>query len=320
MKIKVSRIKPNPYRRIKTYPIDEDKVKRLETSIQETTFWDNLVARPHPKREGYFQLAYGHHRLMALENLGINTIDIPVRNIDNATMLRIMANENLEWNQCPAVINETVHAARDFLDRELKKYATWEEAKCPNKFIRALFTGTKGDFKHCKNHGVGQTTILKFLGKNWEGKRWMIQEALSLLDNKDDVDIEAVESLETMGKAREFHKAIKEHKIPKERHKKLAKKCKNKGDKKIGQRRIREIVREESDDPSIDLEKKFNEMKTASKHLREAVVAFQTFCNDLNVTTLKGMEVEAGWMELALCMRTIKDFVASMKESEDENE
>lgn len=95
-----------------------------------------------------------------------------------------MANENLEWNQSPAVINETVHAARDFLNAELAKHKTWEHA---NKSIRVIFS-SNSQFQQCKRDGVGQGTILKFLGGNW--KQWMVQEALAVMDD-DELDREA---------------------------------------------------------------------------------------------------------------------------------
>jgi hypothetical protein len=50
----------------------------------------------------------------------------------------------------------------NFLNAELAKYETWEQA---NKFIRVLFKSPEG-FTKIKKDGVGQTTILKFLGKN----------------------------------------------------------------------------------------------------------------------------------------------------------
>jgi hypothetical protein len=50
-------------------------------------------------------------------------------------MLKIMAEENLNWTTSPAVVNETVLAAKEFLDAELAKYETWETS---DKFIKGL--------------------------------------------------------------------------------------------------------------------------------------------------------------------------------------
>ncbi len=104
-----------------------------------------------------------------------------------------MAEENIEWNTNPAVINETVLAVKRFLDAELAKYDTLCQF---NKSIKLI--ETKSQFDKLKKTGVGQTTILKFLGKNW--KQWMVQEALDTIKDKS-IDREAVESLPTTGSA-----------------------------------------------------------------------------------------------------------------------
>ena len=125
MKVKVEDLKPNPYRNMEKYPIDREKTESLKISINETTFWDNILAR---KVDGEIQIAYGHHRLLALQELGIKEIDIPIKPIDNSNMIRIMANENMDqWGMNPSTTLETVRATRDYLDGELGKYESWEK-------------------------------------------------------------------------------------------------------------------------------------------------------------------------------------------------
>ena len=93
-------------------------------------------------------------------------------------MIKIMANENLEdWKASPAVYTETVMVAKEYLDGELAKCEGWESL---NKNIKTLFARSDG-FINAKRQGVGQTTLLKFLGKNW--KQWVIQDALNTLKN-----------------------------------------------------------------------------------------------------------------------------------------
>jgi ParB/RepB/Spo0J family partition protein len=182
MHVAVSLIDTNPYRHIDKYPINREKVEALKTSINQTGFWDNILLRPSGDR---YQLAYGHHRLTAIKELELDMVDVPVRELDDATMLRIMANENMdEWKASPAVINETVYAAKEFIDSELAKYETWEEAIKKADIFISLFCGQldkdgkeknpKALFGQAKGQGAGQTTILAFLGGNW--KQWMIQE------------------------------------------------------------------------------------------------------------------------------------------------
>ena len=210
MKVQIKNLEPNPYRDMENYPVDQFKIESLKNSIEQTGFWDNIVARHKPGAKGKFQLAYGHHRLITLKELEIVEIDIPVKELDDATMIQIMANENrVEYKTNTFVTLETAKAARDFLNAELAKYESWEE--CPNKFIKALFEGKKGDFLHAKK-GVGQTTILKFLGKQW--KQWEIQDALNVLESKD-IDRKAVEVFQVPKMADAFKLGIR--KINKER-------------------------------------------------------------------------------------------------------
>lgn len=83
-------------------------------------------------------------------------------------MIQMMANENLDLygKMTPAVLNETVLVAKEFLDRELAKYESWEEAVAADKFISGLFDNPipLDRFQQLKNKGVGRDTIQKFLG------------------------------------------------------------------------------------------------------------------------------------------------------------
>lgn len=226
MKVKVENLKPNPFRRIDKYPINREKVEALKTSINETDFWDNILAREismteygsNKVRFKYYEIAYGHHRLYALRELGVNEIDIPVKDLSDGKMIQIMANENLQdWQQSPAVINETVHAAKDYLDGELARCESWGDL---NKTIKILFD-TEHSFTQTKNHGVGQTTILKFLGGNW--KQWMIQEALEILKPDSKVDRKAFEKFPTLTQARVFKETAKTLSVPKQEQRRIAK-------------------------------------------------------------------------------------------------
>jgi hypothetical protein len=218
MVVQVSKIDSNPYRRIDKYPINREKVEALKCSINQTGFWDNILLRQNGER---FQLAYGHHRLTAIKELGIESVDVPVKVLDDATMLRVMANENMdEWKASPAVINETVLAAKEFIDAELAKYETWDTS---NIFIKGLFPNQKA-YETTKGMGAGQTTILAFLGGNW--KQWMIQEALETIksDREGKVDRKAAETLQSVEAAKHFKAAVKEYDIPYEDLKEIAEK------------------------------------------------------------------------------------------------
>ena len=109
-----------------------------------------------------------------------------------------MAEENLtQQNTSPTVINGTILSVKKFLDDELIKCEKWTTS---NKFIKGLFDSQRA-YETAKGMGVGQTTILKFLGGNW--KQWMVQEALSTLTDKN-IDRKAIETLPTLSQARTF--------------------------------------------------------------------------------------------------------------------
>lgn len=221
MKVSVDLIDSNPYRRLKTYPINREKVESLKTSIEQTGFWDNILLR---KSDGRYQLAYGHHRLIAIKELGMETIDVPVRPLDDATMLRIMANENMaEWSASPAVMTETVLSARDFIDDVFSQVDTWEQFR-GDKNISPNFPGmTEPVYRAIKSQGAGREAIMSFLGGNW--KKWMVQEALATITAIEGktLDKKAVESLPSMRAAKEFRHAVEEHEIPLKDQREIAK-------------------------------------------------------------------------------------------------
>ncbi len=109
-------IRPNPFRNIERYPINREKVEKLKESINRTDFWDNLVARIGA--DGKPEIAYGHHRMVALRELypDDHKVSLIVRDLDDAAMLHVMADENMkEWGADSAIEVETVRAVRDYL-------------------------------------------------------------------------------------------------------------------------------------------------------------------------------------------------------------
>ena len=107
---KIAEILPNPFRHIEHYPIQRQKVDALKESIETTGFWDNIVARP---TNGKAEIAYGHHRLAALREVfrPDDEVQLIVRSLDDATMLKIMARENMEeWGSSVVVEHETIRA------------------------------------------------------------------------------------------------------------------------------------------------------------------------------------------------------------------
>ena len=106
--IQLSKIRPNPFRQIDKYPICRDKVDALRRSFKKTGFWGNIVAR---ERNGFFEIAYGHHRLVALKEEKVAEVDLIIKKLTNDDMIRIMASENMTaWGTSAGVIQETIRS------------------------------------------------------------------------------------------------------------------------------------------------------------------------------------------------------------------
>jgi hypothetical protein len=161
---RIGDIRPNPFRNIGRYPINREKVEKLKESIGRTDFWDNLVARIGA--DGQPEIGYGHHRMVALRELFDDDykIGLIVRDLDDAAMLHVMADENMqEWASSGAVIIETVRAVRDYL-----------AVSAP---ARHLGHGAKPD---------GKDDITVFLG--WP--RGRVEDALSIINAEEAGEIE----------------------------------------------------------------------------------------------------------------------------------
>jgi len=207
MKVKLKNLKPNPFRNIKQYPIKEEKVKQLMTSIRETGFWENILCR---KRGDNVEIAYGHHRLEALRQVfgPDKEISVIVKDLDNETMIRVMANENDERYNCiPAVIDETVKSARDYLKEH-------------PEVARKVLSSEPSEVKRIR---IGAPIIAKFLGENWTITR--VEEALSRLNMIEDgiVSSEALYEFPTVASAMNFARAVKEGKVKLNKQETIAK-------------------------------------------------------------------------------------------------
>lgn len=90
--------------------------------------------------------------------------------------------ENMEqWGANNKIVIETVKVTKEYLDNELAKYETWEEVCANESIITNLVENAKGWVK-LRDQGVGQVTILKFLGGPW--KQFQIQDALAAINDE----------------------------------------------------------------------------------------------------------------------------------------
>lgn len=94
-KIRLRDIDNNPFRDLEGNPLRRDQIDRLLGSINSTGFWDGLMVRPHPSKPQRYQLVYGHARLVAAREHGVTDAVFSIRDLDDDTMIRAMADENV---------------------------------------------------------------------------------------------------------------------------------------------------------------------------------------------------------------------------------
>jgi ParB family chromosome partitioning protein len=140
----LNRIVPNPFRMLEKYPYSEEKLATLQSSIEETGFWEGVIARRHGDE---FQLAFGHHRVQAARLAGLCTVPLIIRALTDEQMLQLMGRENME----------------DYGTSFLVSLETWEAA---SKY-----------FTHLSVYDVKKIEVAKLLG--WVRK----QTALKGEDN-----------------------------------------------------------------------------------------------------------------------------------------
>ncbi len=175
MIVNIECIESNPHRDSIKYPVDEDKVERLCRSYEETGFWNNLIARKHPDKEGFYQIGYGEHRLTACKRAGIKEIDLDVREMSDLQMLRVLVDENEEFNHMRTTkyIIENVEAAKKFIEKHISDcngdYNNLDDW-CKNLFTDEHGFATakgKGALVDVHHSSIGWKIISNFLGDSW---------------------------------------------------------------------------------------------------------------------------------------------------------
>jgi len=190
MRVKVKNIVMNPFRDLDVCPMDEDKISKLEDSINELGFWNNLYGR---EVNGVVELAYGAHRLAALQRQDVEEIEISVQDLSDEMMIKIMGQENKEWyGNRTAQINETVKVAKEHIEKEINaKNGVYDDLE---PWCKDLFDGESGFKQSMRNFRVspgahplkiGRKIIENFLGDTWSDHN--IALALKLLYGETEV-------------------------------------------------------------------------------------------------------------------------------------
>lgn len=300
MKVQIKHLEPNPYRDMENYPISEEKVQRLADSINQTGFWDNILAR---KSNGKIQIAYGHHRLIALRKVmkPNDEVDIPVKGLDDATMIKVMANENMEdWKTSPSVIDETVRVTKRFLEDH------------PEELKRLVPMGSNLSV-------AGAGPITDFLGWNIYRVKHSL-ERLGLID-EGIVEPEAVKVLPTERAARDFVKAVKQFKPTPFQQKKAAEQIASmaKGDR--GEAAVRGAVTEQiyrrektehKDLRIIELREEIKATEKLARDLSSKLLTLMRFKEEIKDQVYR-IEIGALATEFNVLIQRLKTFIGGKK-------
>lgn len=147
MKIKLKDLNPNPFKqKINGGKLNQEKIEKLKESIKSDGFWAGIMCR---QTDSGYQIPFGHHRVeSAKQVLGKDyVVDIPILELSDEQMVRMLANENSMQNEEFAIYQvDTVVMARDFLQSDDSVVSS----------------------KKTHKETIGAREIAKFLGeKNW---------------------------------------------------------------------------------------------------------------------------------------------------------
>ncbi len=93
LEIPVQLLEPNLYN---TRYSDPENIEELAASMKAQGQLEAIGVRPHPTKQGFYQVIYGHRRLQAVKLLHWNTIRAELKEIDDKTMLQMAVVENLQ--------------------------------------------------------------------------------------------------------------------------------------------------------------------------------------------------------------------------------
>ncbi|HLZ61606.1 MAG TPA: ParB/RepB/Spo0J family partition protein [Ktedonosporobacter sp.] len=92
--IQINLLYDNPYQPRDN--MEEEQLRQLAEAIESQGFQGMLMARPHPEKEGAYQLTAGHRRREAARIAGLMKLPVSVRELSDREMAGLAATENLQ--------------------------------------------------------------------------------------------------------------------------------------------------------------------------------------------------------------------------------
>jgi ParB/Sulfiredoxin domain len=204
--VPLDKIKPNPWRSLDLFPIDEEHVDDLVKSITRHDFWGGLKAR---KIDGFYEAACGAHRIEAARRYGLKSIDILVGDMSDDEMIDLMCRENgtQAGSNAASTMSDVVAVTRRLITIMLTKDFREIHQKYPGLFegedgfarARGKLLARIGDPN--KDGGIGRDLIIRYLGgKDSPRNEQEIRDAIATLKMSgryDDFVDDALAKIET---------------------------------------------------------------------------------------------------------------------------
>lgn len=175
----------NPWKDKDRYPVDEEQITELRSSIKDHGFFSSLMGR---RQDGKIELAFGHARLEAARKAREETVPIFIDEIDDDEMLALMTDENAtqRGSNAGAVLNEVEAVTRRLIEGllggtivppEVKR--AFEDKGAIDRACGRLRRGT--DVHIALGHNVIRAYLGKGDPKNAKRGERQIREAISAL-------------------------------------------------------------------------------------------------------------------------------------------
>jgi len=187
VRIALDKLIKNPYRDMKTFPIDEvTKIPSLVESYEKTGVWPGMQARPkdnlvdgkevsqkqlealvnsdHDFSDQDWEIPFAHHRLFAAKQCNLTHLPIIIKVMSDEEMLLKMANENKEgYGSSVLAILETVRQVSQNIIDGVEAYETYDDYIDDG----GEFFTSATQFKNAKTKGIGWRVVKRFLGATW---------------------------------------------------------------------------------------------------------------------------------------------------------
>src|SRR5262249_53442557 len=112
-------IEPSPFQARQHFSNEE--LEELAKSLQFQGMLSRIRVRPHPEKEGTYQLVYGERRLRAAKLLDWSTVPCEVADYTDDELIEMGLAENLQRENLEPL--DEARLFRDLLDRPDKRYS-----------------------------------------------------------------------------------------------------------------------------------------------------------------------------------------------------